>query len=73
MYQVLCMRFGLTMMKYDFTSPPPKVGFKFKVVHRQMTGHINRPNRTDIHTFVNRDHTSNWIGKRIGFMMGKVI
>ena len=39
---MLHTRFGLTMMKYDFTSPPTKVGVKEKGLHGQKTGKINR-------------------------------
>ena len=34
----LCVRFGLTMLKYAFTFPPPKVGVKVKAIHGHTTG-----------------------------------
>ena len=38
---MLCARFGSTIMKYTFMLPPPKVGMKGNVIHRQKTGKIS--------------------------------
>ena len=61
----LRVRFGWTMIKYVFMSPPPKV----EVKGRSIYGHTNvqtniltdEPNITDMHTFGNRYHTFNHI------------
>ena len=38
----LNVRFGLTMMKYAFKSPPTKVGLKVNMINVQTTGNIYR-------------------------------
>ena len=38
----ICARFGSTMIKYAFTSPPTKLGVKDKAIYGQITVHINR-------------------------------
>ena len=59
----LCMSFGFYMIKYIFTSPPPKVwGGGGQYTDMRQYVNTEGPNWAYSKTFRNRDHKSNYIG-----------